>query len=289
MNNREIPEVLQSPSGDLFRRPTRGLRPERLKDTPKIAHQCPSGLGDLQRLNDDHVHRGSKDADIQDSCRPHNVSNPHPRISFDGGGRQCQRVAPANGSIRSYFGRWLPMEPDIEHDAGIDCFRTTAAPSSRPYKNIISLDYLETIDDRLTRSKKVVRDLLKDPKSAHWLNGSMFGDGDEGQLQQWHGRDRDRKRAKHTQWLEFIARVGEILFWILHITAALGYVLVRNSSGPKGHPMVELYARKVLLGGVLACLGGYYTLVKMLSVSAASAFTATPIFFTIVVLLIRAT
>ncbi len=47
------------------------------------------------------------------------------------------------------------------------------------------------------------------------------------------------------------------------------------------------YARKVLLGGMLACIGGFYTLNVLLSIPIASALTATPIFITIVLLLIR--
>ena len=258
MNNGEIPEVLQSPRGDLSRRATRGLRLERIKNTPKIAHQCPSVLEDLRRPNDDHVHSGSTDTDLQDSCRPHNVSNPHRRKSLDEDDRQSETEAHANGNSRSYFGRRLHKEPDIEQGADIDSFRTTAAPSSSLYQIIkdyllqgppIPLDYRKTMDDGWTRYEKAIKDLLKDPKCAHWLNGPMFGDGDESQLQQWHGhdRDRDRKRLEHTQWtsraskwLQFIAMVGEIFFWISHITAALSSVLVMNSSGPKGHSMVDL-------------------------------------------------
>ena len=138
----------------------------------------------------------------------------------------------------------------------MDSLKGEPKPSIRPYRNIrdyllhgpsIPGDYSETIDDRWKRYERAVGDLLKDPQSAHWLNGPMFGDRNESQRRRRHGRNRDLKRAEHTQWtsrarkgLEFLARGGEILFWIMHITTALSFVLVTNSSGPKGRPMVDL-------------------------------------------------
>ncbi|KAL9027726.1 MAG: hypothetical protein Q9196_003792, partial [Gyalolechia fulgens] len=289
----------------------------------------------ILRPNDDDVHSWSKD---------NNLPNPHPRKLLDEEDRQSETEASANGILSSYFGRRILVKPDLEQGTGIDCFQTTATPSSgyprmakfldssemifrrfgtlhtlvlkrqlqdlqglentslrddkrpetlsqhqartwlrsqtdvklsafnsmilsmdslkrepkprtRPYRNIndylfhgppIPLGYSETIDDRWTRYKRAVKDLLKDPKSAHWLNGPMFGVGNGSHRNQWHIRDRDRKRAEQTQWtsrarmgLELIVWGGEIFFWILHITAALSYVLVTNSSGPRGHPLVE--------------------------------------------------
>ncbi|KAL8927109.1 MAG: hypothetical protein Q9172_001531 [Xanthocarpia lactea] len=320
---------------------TQAKNHSRLEDHLNILHQCPSSHEALQRPDDDDVHSWSKDTDIQNSCRPHNVLNPHPRKFLDEDDLQTETEVP-NAPLRSYFGRRRFMEPDIEQgtvvqttaapwsdytrmaksldcslmisrrfgtlhvhvlkrqqqdlqglentslredkrpetrsqhqarkwllsqtDAKLSAFNSMILsndslkpepkPSTHPYRNIkdyllhgppIAGDHSETIDDGWTRYERAVKDLLKDPKSAHWLNGPMFGDWNDSQRQQWHSRYRDRKRAESTQWtsrarkgLKFLARGGEILFWISHITAALSYVLVTNSSGPKGHPMVEL-------------------------------------------------
>ncbi|KAL8723289.1 MAG: hypothetical protein Q9181_007319 [Wetmoreana brouardii] len=228
--------------------------------------------------------------------------------------------------------KWLLRQVRLELSAydsmilSMDSLKRGPEPSNRRYESVkdyllrgppVPPDYFDTRNNRWRGYERAVKDLLKEPETAHWLNGPMFGDRNENHAQRWHGRNRNLKRANNTQWvsgarkgLEYIAKGGGILFWISHITAALSFVLITNNSGPKGHPMAGIllgywyvsavsivvrellakgyvYARKVLLGGVLACVGGYYTLVKLLNVSAGSAFTATPIFFTIVVLLIR--
>lgn len=47
------------------------------------------------------------------------------------------------------------------------------------------------------------------------------------------------------------------------------------------------YARKVFLGGTLACVGGFYILNVLWHVPTASIFTASPTLITIILLLIR--
>lgn len=50
---------------------------------------------------------------------------------------------------------------------------------------------------------------------------------------------------------------------------------------------VTSYARKVFVGGILACLGGLYVLRAWMRISQAASLAAMPAFFTIAMLLIR--
>ena len=97
-----------------------------------------------------------------------------------------------------------------------------------------------------TRYKNAVKDLLNDPKTAPWLDGPFDLDWSESRHYQLF--ERDREEGDGTTWkskvkkrLVYTMVVGSILFWISHITSALGYLLLTNTSGHNGHPMTELY------------------------------------------------
>ena len=93
--------------------------------------------------------------------------------------------------------------------------------------------------------KLVVKDFLKDPETASCLDGPL-DQGLNGNLyQQLDGPGRKRivdttRIFRPTRKLDHIAMCGGILLWISHITAALGFVLITNSSGPNSHLMAEL-------------------------------------------------
>ncbi|KAL9598840.1 MAG: hypothetical protein Q9179_003765 [Wetmoreana sp. 5 TL-2023] len=151
--------------------------------------------------------------------------------------------------------KWLVRQIDVKLSA--------YKPSKRRYESAkdyllcgppVPPDYFDTRNDRWKGYERAVKDLLKEPETAHWLNGPMFGDWNESQGQQWHDHHRDLKQADNTQWISrarkglgSIARVGGILFWISYITAALSFVLITNSSGPKGHPMAGIIVVRELL------------------------------------------
>ncbi|KAL8776884.1 MAG: hypothetical protein Q9213_008093 [Squamulea squamosa] len=101
-----------------------------------------------------------------------------------------------------------------------------------------------------------------------------------------------------------------ILFWVTHITAALGFVLIANTSGSENLYMVEFslaywyfsavgivvqgclsngrwYALKVIVGGIIFSLTALCVLHILLSIPTSSAVTAMPSFFTVVLLLVR--
>ena len=94
--------------------------------------------------------------------------------------------------------------------------------------------------------KTAVKDLLNDPKTAPWLDGPFNLDWGEDRCYQLC--ERDQKDGDGTTWISRLKRkfvhtvvVGSVLFWISHITSALGFLLLTNTSGDDGHPMAALY------------------------------------------------
>ena len=93
--------------------------------------------------------------------------------------------------------------------------------------------------------KNAVKDLLNDPKTASWLDGPFDLDWSESQFHQLC--ERDRKEGYYATWKSKVKRrlvhtavVASIFFWISHITSALGFLLLTNTSGYNGHPMTKL-------------------------------------------------
>ena len=89
-----------------------------------------------------------------------------------------------------------------------------------------------------------VDELLKDPETAPWLDGPLDQDWSNTIIQQkqwldhdWRSVDDVSGRYKIKRTLDHMAGT---LFWISHITSALGFVLIYNAFGPEGHPLLEL-------------------------------------------------
>ena len=126
-------------------------------------------------------------------------------------------------------------------------------PSLRRYQSVS--DYLRHgpiiyMSDSERRDKHwagymdVVKDLLNDPRTAPWLNGPFDLDWSKSRYHRL--RKRDGKDGNETKWISNVKRildnvvvVGIILFWISHITSALGFLLLTNTSGHSGHPMTK--------------------------------------------------
>ena len=98
----------------------------------------------------------------------------------------------------------------------------------------IHLPYPESTDPRWPEYEKAVQKILDDPATAPWLDGPLDLDWTEISHRQlnWRGR----VEADHTFWgsrlgskLDNWAIGGGILFWISHITAALGFALIANT------------------------------------------------------------
>ena len=108
----------------------------------------------------------------------------------------------------------------------------------------IYLDYSKIRFNQWADYESAVDELLKDPETAPWLDGPLDRDWDETiiQQQQWldhDGRSVDALSGRY-KIKRMLAHVAGILFWIFHITSALGIVLIYNTSGPEGHSWLIL-------------------------------------------------
>ena len=100
------------------------------------------------------------------------------------------------------------------------------------------MDFAEILDDRWRSYESAVDKILQDPGTFPWLDGPLdprWSESVEKQL--W--LERGWERVDHASWifkargkLNRMAKGGLILFWISHITAALGFVLIANASNP---------------------------------------------------------
>ncbi|KAL8900816.1 MAG: hypothetical protein Q9207_005507 [Kuettlingeria erythrocarpa] len=181
----------------------------------------------------------------------------------------------------------------------------------------IYLNHHEIRDHRWIEYEKAVDNILKSPEAGHWLDSPLDQGWSHGLPRKDFRGENNAMRHNHPTWryrwervLEQTAITGGILFWILHITSALGFILVDNACGSDDYflerfvlaywylsAMVILvqglsakgleYARKVFVGGILACLGGLYVLRVWMQISQAAALVALPAFFTVAMLLIR--
>lgn len=205
---------------------------------------------------------------------------------------------------------WSLSQTALSNINGYRCIREYLYQGPPIYMN-----HAEIGDPRWARYEKEVDIILKDSGAGQWLDSPL------GLLLQIPGlRDNDERRQDgpygpygeswlQTAWDQTVIS-GGILFWILHITSALGFILIENASNSDDGFFETLllgywylsaiiiliqgllakglvYARKVFVGGILACLGGLYVLRAWMRISQAASLAAMPAFFTVAILLIR--
>ncbi len=143
--------------------------------------------------------------------------------------------------------RLIQLDPMI---SSMMSLTQTPMPSARRYRNVreylvqgppIHMDHSEVRGTRWAEYESVVKNLLMEPEIAPWLDGPVDQD--------WSGRPyQEKKEVKiDTTWIsrqvrrcDNITMGGCVLFWITHVTAALGFVLTSNTSEHQGHPMSEM-------------------------------------------------
>ena len=126
---------------------------------------------------------------------------------------------------------------------GMKSLMESPRPSSRQYDSVrqylhhgppIYLTYPESTDPRWPGYERAVQKILDDPATAPWLDGPLDPDWTETSHRQldWRGR----VEAVHGLWgsrmewnLDNWVKGSGILFWIFHITAALGFGLIANT------------------------------------------------------------
>lgn len=122
----------------------------------------------------------------------------------------------------------------------------TPLPSVRGYHNTreylyrgppIYMNYSEIRDHLWAQYEKAVDNILKDPEAGDWLDRPLDQNWNNALLREqcrWennagrHGAPTRRHRLQ--RFLDQTAISCGILFWILHITSALGFILVDNAS-----------------------------------------------------------
>ncbi|KAL8794046.1 MAG: hypothetical protein Q9195_003346 [Heterodermia aff. obscurata] len=149
-------------------------------------------------------------------------------------------------------------------------------PSSRQYHSVrrylqhgppIHLTETEATDPRWLRYEEAVQKILDDPATAPWLDGPLDPDWTATSHRQldWYGRVEADHRSweRRMEWkLDDWAIGGGILFWISHITAALGFALIANTvSEANRRPTVDwllgywyLTTVSIVVQGILARL-----------------------------------
>lgn len=89
------------------------------------------------------------------------------------------------------------------------------------------MDHIEIGDHRWVQYERDVDKILKDPKAGQWLDSPL-----NALLQNNDARRQDDPYRQ--SWLQRVwdqtAISGGILFWILHITSALGSILIDQAS-----------------------------------------------------------
>ena len=111
----------------------------------------------------------------------------------------------------------------------------------------ISMSDSEIRCKKWSRYKNAMKDLLTDPKTAPWLGGPI--DLDWSDSRYYRLCERDRKEGDGATCVSDLKRrfvltvvVGIVLFWIPHIISALGFLILKSTSGYNGQPMAELQA-----------------------------------------------
>ena len=104
------------------------------------------------------------------------------------------------------------------------------------------MSYTEETDPQWVRYGNAVKEILEDPNTAPWLDGPL----DPGWTTTYFPR---KKKGQGTSLEELSSRILTtprslaqavgILIWISHITAALGYVMMANTSGSNNYSTIN--------------------------------------------------
>lgn len=101
----------------------------------------------------------------------------------------------------------------------------------------IYLNHPEIQDPRWVAYEKAVDKILRSSEADHWLDGPLSRSWSNGQPRKECRWEKNAKRDDDPAWryrwqriLHQTAITGGIMFWILHITSALGFILVDNAS-----------------------------------------------------------
>ena len=99
----------------------------------------------------------------------------------------------------------------------------------------IYFNHSEINDDRWSSYEREVEKILRDPGISSWLDEPLDPSWVESREENW--RESLRKRIDDTSWIFKVKRrltrmttFGPVLFWISHITAALSFLLIANTS-----------------------------------------------------------
>lgn len=112
------------------------------------------------------------------------------------------------------------------------------------------MNYCEIQDNRWSDYEAVVKKILQDPETTQWLDSPLDPDWRKSAEQLWH--ERRGKGADDTTWLlqakKKLHRLVPgivLLFWILHITAALAFPLIARNSTLKSSSEPEVNFFKI--------------------------------------------
>lgn len=127
----------------------------------------------------------------------------------------------------------------------MESLKRTPRPSAYRYESVrdflehgppVYMHYSEIQDHRWRRYQNAVGEILRDPRTSVWLDGYMDPDLPERKGRQWWYKC-DRGRVHHTLSISKVkdsvmqmATGALVLFWISHITSALGFLLIANTS-----------------------------------------------------------
>ena len=131
-------------------------------------------------------------------------------------------------------------------------------PSSWQYQSVrqflrhgplIHLTHREATNPQYLRYENAVREILCEPATAPWLDGPLDPNCTETSHPQlyWCGRvEADHiSLGRRMKWIiDNWAISGEMIFWISHITAALGFALIANTvSEANRHPIINWWVQ----------------------------------------------
>lgn len=104
----------------------------------------------------------------------------------------------------------------------------------------VHFNYTESKSPRWDRYEKAVKETLGDPDAASWLDGPLQSDWLKLSESQSHKKTGECAIGLTSWYSRYGKRVDDlvmglgILFWILHITAALGHVVIPILSESNG-------------------------------------------------------
>ena len=109
------------------------------------------------------------------------------------------------------------------------------------------MDYSETSDSRWAKYERELESLLQDSDTASWLDGPLDPASGERLIPRKQQREIGSSRDGDISWIFRLKRrlhrlvmSGIILFWISHVTAALAFGLIKNTSGPEGQTLANM-------------------------------------------------